>query len=115
MSTLLDRSSINSEDLEQLLQERTEGKVEFILVDVREDMEYEESHIEGVDILRPTSTFQDWVDPLLEETKDQIVIFTCRTDYRSGQVQNVLRQRGHARAINHAGGITSYRGKVARG
>lgn len=115
MSTLLDKSSINSEDLELLLQERAEGKVDFLLVDVREDMEYEMGHIEGVDLLRPTSTFQEWGDKLLEEAKEKIIIFTCRTDYRSGQVQMAFRKGGHPRVINHAGGIVSYRGAVSRG
>ncbi|HHD72779.1 MAG TPA: rhodanese-like domain-containing protein [Epsilonproteobacteria bacterium] len=115
MSTLLDKSSISSEDLEKLLQERTEGKADFLLVDVREDMEYKMGHIEGVDLLKPTSTFQSWAEPLLEEAKDKIVIFTCRTDYRSGQVQTAFKRAGHPRVINHAGGIVSYRGKVSRG
>jgi len=115
MSALLNKSSINSEDLEQLLQERREGKVDFLLVDLREEMEYQMGHIEGVDLLRPTSTFSDWIQALTEETKGKIVIFTCRTDYRSGQVQQIFSQEKQARAINHAGGIVSYRGEVARG
>ncbi len=115
MSQLLDKSTVSSEDLEELLQERSEGKADFILVDVREDMEYRMGHIKGVDLLKPTSSFQSWAEQLLEETKDKIVILTCRTDNRSGQVQAVFRKNGHPRMINHAGGIVSYRGEIEKG
>lgn len=115
MHQLLEKSSINSEELEQLLKDREEGKADFLLVDVREEMEYEMGHVKGVDLLRPTSTFQNWGEQLFEETKDQVVIFTCRTDSRSGQVQTVFKRNGHPRVINHAGGIVSYRAEIERG
>lgn len=115
MHQLLGKSSINSEELEQLLKDREEGNAEFLLVDVREEMEYEMGHVKGVDLLKPTSTFQNWGQQLFEETKDKVVIFTCRTDSRSGQVQTVFRRNGHSRVINHAGGIVSYRGEIEQG
>ena len=115
MSQLLDQSMVNSEELVQLLKERAEGKADFLLVDVREDMEYEAGHIDGVDLLRPTSTFQEWSGQLLEEKGDRTIIFTCRTDYRSGQVQRVFEQNGHPRVINHRGGIVSYGGDIVQG
>jgi len=115
MSALLDKSTVSSEELKMLLKEREEGKVDFLLVDVREEMEYQMGYIKGVDLLKPTSSFQNWAQQLLEETKDQTVIFTCRTDNRSGQVQMIFKQNGHPRVINHAGGIVSYRGDIERG
>ncbi|MEA3492739.1 MAG: rhodanese-like domain-containing protein [Campylobacterota bacterium] len=115
MSRLLEQSIVSSEELEELLRERAEGKVDFLLIDVREDMEYKISHIVGVDLLKPTSAFQDWGDGFLRETKDQIVIFTCRTDFRSGRIQNSFKQNGHTNVLNHSGGIVSYRGEIERG
>ena len=115
MSTILEKSTVSSEDLEELLQERAEGKIDFILVDVREDMEYRMGRLKGVDLLKPTSTFQSWAEALLKETKDKTVILTCRTGNRSGQVQAVFKQNGHPRVINHAGGIVSYRGEIEKG
>jgi rhodanese-related sulfurtransferase len=115
MSTLLNESTVNSEELETLLKEREEGKVDFLLVDVREDMEYRMGHIKGVDLLKPTSTFQNWAQELLDEAKDRTVVFTCRTDNRSGQVQMIFKQNGHPKVINHIGGIISYRGDIERG
>jgi len=111
----MQKSTVNSEELEQLLKERSEKRVDFLLIDVREEMEYQMGHIEGVDLLKPTSTFQDWAQQLLEEAKDKTIIFTCRTDYRSGQVQSVFKENGHPHVINHTGGIVSYRGEISRG
>jgi len=57
MSELLNKSFVSSAELETLLKEREAGNVDFILVDVREQMEYDMGHIKGVDMLKPTSTF----------------------------------------------------------
>ncbi len=114
MQTILEKSNINSEELHALLQARDEGKADFILVDVREDMEYKMGHIKGADMLKPTSTFQQWAQELFNETKDKTVVFTCRTGSRSGQVQNVFKQNGHTCVINHSGGIVSYRGDIEK-
>lgn len=114
MQELLEKRDISSSELEVLLKAREEGTVDFVLVDVREDMEYNMGYIKGVDMLKPTSTFQSWAESLLNETKDKTVIFTCRTGNRSGQVQNVFSQNGHDKVINHYGGIVSYSGEVAK-
>ena len=114
MQELLARDNIHSEELEVLLKAREEGKVDFLLVDVREDMEYEAGHLKGVDMLKPTSSFQHWAEQLFSEAKDKTIIFTCRTGARSAQVQNVFKSNGHEKVINHAGGIVSYRGEIER-
>ena len=114
MQTLLEKNDINSEELQSLLQARGEGKADFVLVDVREDMEFNMGHIKGADILKPTSTFQQWGQELFNQTKDKTIVFTCRTGNRSAQVQNVFRQNGHTRAINHFGGIVTYRGDIEK-
>ncbi len=112
MSEILNKTQINSEELEALLKERDEGNTDFILVDVREQMEYDAGHIKGVDMLKPTSTFQSWAQSFLDENRDKTVIFTCRTGSRSGQVYSIFRQNGMQNAINHAGGIMSYAGEI---
>jgi len=114
MNRLLEKSFVNSNELEALLKAREEGKVDFLLVDVREQMEYDMGHIKGVDMLKPTSSFQSWASDFLDKYKDKTVIFTCRTDARSGSVQRVFQQNGMNNVINHAGGIVSYRGEIER-
>jgi len=114
LQTLLEKSDINSEELNMLLQARDERKIDFVLVDVREDMEFKMGHIKGVDMLKPTSTFQNWAQELFDTMKDKIVVFTCRTGNRSGQVQNVFKQNGHKNTINHYGGIVTYHGEIKK-
>lgn len=115
MSELLKKSLVNSNELETLLREREEGKVDFVLVDVREPMEYNLGHIKGVDLLKPTSSFQSWREEFFNDNMGKTIIFTCRTDHRSGNVQRVFEQNGMGSVINHSGGIVSYRGEVVKG
>jgi len=114
MSELLQKSHVSSSELETLLKEREEGKADFVLVDVREQYEYDAGHIKGVDLLKPTSRFQSWAQEFLNEYQDKTVIFTCRTASRSGQVQQVFLQNGMTRVINHSGGIVTYGGEIER-
>lgn len=111
---MLNKNEISSNELIQLLEKRKNGQIDFLLVDVREDDEYDMGYIDGVDVLKPTSSFRKWAGDLLESTKDKKVIFTCRSGNRSGQVAQVFKANGHNGAINHAGGIISFGGKIAK-
>ena len=112
MQKLLEQSDVNSTELQSLLEARDKGEVEFALIDVREQYEYDAGHIKGVDMLKPTSVFQTWAEEIFNTYQDKTVIFTCRTGSRSGQVQNVFRSNGHNKAINHYGGIVTYSGET---
>ena len=114
MHKLLATDNINSENLETLLLAREQGEAEFVLVDVRENREYAMGHLKGIDMLKPTSSFQSWAEDLLKELKDKTVIFTCRTGSRTGQVQNIFRSNGHKRVINHSFGIVSYHAEIEK-
>ena len=111
---LLNKDSVNSEELIELLAAREAGKTDFLLIDVREPFEYEMQHIKGVDILRPTTNFQSWARELAD-MQDKPLIITCRTANRSYQVQQVLKRMGHPQVIDHAGGIVQYHGDVESG
>ena len=54
---LLEKNEINGQELEYLLSERKKDKIEFLLVDVREEYEYNKKRILGVDFLIPLSDF----------------------------------------------------------
>jgi len=114
MHELLTKDNITSSDLIALLEAREKGEADFLLVDVREQMEYDMGHIKGVDMLKPTSAFQEWAEAFLNENHDKAVIFTCRTGSRSGQVQHVFKSNGMQNAINHYGGIVTYGGEIER-
>ena len=111
---MLSKNEINSNELIELLDKRKNSEIDFLLIDVREDMEYNMGYIDGVNMLHPTSAFNEWAKELLDSTKDKKVIFTCRSGNRSGQVAQIFKANGHDGAINHNGGIISYNGKIAR-
>ena len=112
MSEIFDKFDIDSSELEALLKEREAGNEDFLLVDVREQFEYDMGHIKGVDMLKPTSEFQMWAPKFLEVQKGKKVIFTCRTGSRSAQVTQIFRQNGLDSAFNHYGGIVTYGGEI---
>ena len=115
MIKLEERSHVTSVELEEYLRQRKAGEIDFLLVDVREQMEYDHQHVKGVDSLNPTSTFQSWGQDFFERNREKTVIFTCRTGSRSGNVQRVFQQNGMQNVINHYGGIVSYDGETLRG
>jgi len=115
MEKLLLKSNITSSELEMLLNAREDGEVDFILIDVREPMEYNMGHIKGVDTLKPSTQLQKWGQDVIDNFGDKTVILTCRTGARSGDIQRVLKHNGHNSVINHSGGIVSFRGTKERG
>jgi rhodanese-related sulfurtransferase len=114
MKSLLSKESINSQELESLLYARKKGRVDFLLVDVREEREYESAYIEGVDILMPSSLFSEWSEDFCRVYRQRAVIFTCRTGNRSGVLQRLCKANGMACVINHAGGITAFCGETIK-
>ncbi len=72
------------------------------IIDVREQSEYDEAHIDGVPLI-PMSDFLSRLD----QVPDGTVYVLCRSGARSGRVAEYLRQNGHD-AINIAGGIQAW-------
>ena len=77
---------------------------EVFVLDVREQNEYDDSHIPGVTLI-PMSTI---ADRLSEIPKDKTVIVTCRSGNRSSQVATYLRQQGFMNIHDMAGGIVAW-------
>ena len=75
------------------------------LIDVREQNEWDESHIPGAE-LRPMSTINDWYADL---PQDEPVIVYCRSGSRSANViQALMTQAGHTNLSNLTGGIIAW-------
>ena len=77
---------------------------DVLLLDVREQWEYDEAHIPGVTLL-PMGEVPGRLD---EIPTDQTVIVTCRSGNRSGQVADFLRQNGFDNVHNMSGGIVAW-------
>ena len=112
---LVNKEQLDGDELEALLEARDLGMVNFILVDVREEMEYEMAHIKDTDILIPTSRFYADVEEKLGSKKDKHLILYCHTGSRSYQVQYAMGSLGFKSIGNLTYGIVSYSGDIVRG
>lgn len=78
---------------------------EIIVIDVREDWEYEENHIATLNI--PLYSIPKRLDEF-EKWKDRKVIVHCNSGKRSTQAQKFLRKQGFNNIINLKGGLDNY-------
>lgn len=77
---------------------------EVLVLDVREQWEYDEGHIPGVTLI----PMGEVPARLAEIPTDREVIVTCRSGNRSGQITDYLRQQGYDNVHNMAGGILAW-------
>jgi rhodanese-related sulfurtransferase len=81
-----------------------QGRADVVILDVREQSEYDAGHIPGVKLI-PMNTVPNRLN---EIPKDKPVIVTCRSGNRSGQVTDFLRQQGYTNVHNMTGGINAW-------
>jgi rhodanese-related sulfurtransferase len=81
-----------------------QNRDDVVLIDVREQWEYDEGHIPGITLI-PMSELQS---RLAEIPTDKEVILTCRSGNRSGQVYEFLQQQGYDNVHNMSGGILAW-------
>ena len=108
---ILEKNEVDGKELEYLLSERKKGEADFLLVDVREEYEYEEKRIVGVDYLVPISDFFNKIQDI-EDYKSKHIIVKCKLGGRSAQAQMQLKSLGFQKVINLSGGITKYCGEI---
>lgn len=77
---------------------------DVIVIDVREQWEYDEGHIPNVTHI----PMDDIPNRLSEIPTDKEVVVTCRSGNRSGQVADFLRQQGYTNIHNMSGGILDW-------
>jgi len=88
----------------QELKEMKDNQVDFQLIDVREEYEYDLVNIDG--ILWPLSTIAEHVS---EIAKDKKVIIHCKVGGRSGAAVRLLEEEfGFENLYNLKGGILAY-------
>jgi rhodanese-related sulfurtransferase len=89
-------------DVETVAEVRERDDV--LVLDVREQWEYDEGHIPGVTLI-PMAEVSQRLDDI---PADKTVIVTCRSGNRSGQVTDYLRQQGFDNVHNMDGGILAW-------
>ncbi|HEY4650311.1 MAG TPA: rhodanese-like domain-containing protein [Pontibacter sp.] len=90
------------------LKERLSKGETPVIIDVREDWEYQESNIAGAQNI-PLGTLPQRLEDL-EDLKEQEVIVHCKSGARSATAKAYLQQQGFANVRNLLGGIQNYKG-----
>ena len=99
-------STISVTTLEHMLKERSEGTRDFVLVDVREQNEYEINQIPG-SILIPKGEFLNGhaFDQL---PSDKQIVMHCKTGVRSAETLALVKGAGYADAVHVGGGVVAW-------
>jgi len=111
---LVTKEQLDGDELEALMEARELKMVDFILLDVREQMEYKQSHIVGTDHLVPTSNFYAAIEELNDKKDEQIILY-CLSGSRSFQVQHAMGSLGFKKVGNLAHGIYTFKGEMEQG
>ncbi|MEZ4621307.1 MAG: rhodanese-like domain-containing protein [Caldilineaceae bacterium] len=79
-------------------------RADVLLIDVREQSEYDAGHIPGITLIPMNSV----PSRLSEIPTDKTVVLACRSGNRSGQVFDYLKAQGYTNIHNLQGGITAW-------
>ena len=102
-------AAISVVTLEHMLKEREEGSRDFVLVDVREPVEYEINQVPG-SVLIPKGDFLngsalEQLPPV--DTGKQVVMY-CKTGVRSAETLAIVKGAGYADAVHVGGGVVAW-------
>ena len=92
--------AISAGDLHKMI----DGKSNFILLDVRAPLEFEDSHIEGAVNIQVSDLRTRYV----ELEKEKPVVVMCSSGNRSSLGASILKQHGFRYVTNLAGGMSGY-------
>ncbi len=106
MSTEQYPAELSVEEFKQL----RETNADFTLLDVREKMEYDICHLNGVLI-----PLQQLPERLAELNKEHYIVVHCRSGGRSRNAMQFLKSQGFAKVSNLSGGILEWADKFDTG
>ncbi len=98
--------TISVKQLEDWLHDRNDGKRDFVLIDVREQVEREINEIPG-SILIPKGEFQTGA-ALSQLPQDKQVVLYCKAGTRSAEVLATVQAAGLADAVHVGGGVSAW-------
>src|SRR5690349_17824875 len=99
-------STISVVSLEQMLKERENGERDFVLVDVREPVEYDINKIPG-SVLIPKGDFLNG-SALEKLPSDKQIVMHCKTGVRSAETLAIVKGAGYADAVHVGGGVVAW-------
>ena len=99
-------STISVQTLEHMLKERENGERDFVLVDVREAVEYDINHIPG-SVLIPKGDFLNG-SALEKLPSDKQIVMHCKSGVRSAETLAIVKGAGYADAVHVGGGVVAW-------
>jgi molybdopterin/thiamine biosynthesis adenylyltransferase/rhodanese-related sulfurtransferase len=99
-------STISVQQLEHMLKERKNGERDFVLVDVRESVEYDINRVPG-SVLIPKGDFLNG-SALEKLPSDKQVVMYCKTGVRSAETLAIVKGAGYADAVHVGGGVAAW-------
>jgi ferredoxin-thioredoxin reductase catalytic subunit/rhodanese-related sulfurtransferase len=111
---LLSHEQLDGDEITSLLEARDLKMIDFILVDVREWMEWNQQRIVGTDVLIPTTSFYNQLEQI-ENKKEIPIILYCLTGSRSAYCQRVMQDMGWKQVSNFTRGIIAFSGETTSG
>jgi len=111
--SLVNKKELDGDELNALIEAKKLGMIDFKLVDVREPMEWNMGHINGADIIIPTSNFFSALDDAKLDKNENIILY-CHVGSRSAHCTRILADMGFIKIGNLTYGIVSYNGEIQR-
>ncbi len=99
-------STISVTDLATMLDQRSRGERDFVLIDVREPGEWEIVNIDGAELVPKGDFFSG--QALEKLPHDKQIVLHCKVGGRSAEVLAVVKDAGFADAIHVGGGIIAW-------
>jgi len=106
-----EQDGINQIEVNELLDIYEAKEKDVVLLDVREQDEYNEGHIPGAQFL-PMSEIVERYEKELDPEKHYVVI--CRSGGRSQKVSKFLQEQGFTKITNYAPGMLEWTGDIEK-
>lgn len=85
---------------------------DFVLVDVREELEWDICKIQGAKLIPLSQILNGNIDVLEDIEKDKDIVLYCHTGARSADALNILRNKGFKSLKNLVGGIDAWADEI---
>ena len=92
----------------QKLKKMVDDHEDFMLVDVREEYEWDICKIDGAKLIPLSRIMNDDIDILENIEKDKKIVLHCHSGARSAEALNILRSKGFKNLKNLVGGIDAW-------
>ena len=85
---------------------------DFVLVDVREEFEWDICKIKGAKLIPVSQIMNGQIGDLESMERDRKIVLHCHTGARSAEALQILRNKGFKNLKNLVGGIDSWANEI---